>query len=434
MVPDARANGHTAPMREADVEIVRSYVRALLRTNLKRGVDGPTGIEYSYLCPSPNEYRWQWFWDSCFHAIAAAHVDPRLAKLELETLVAGQDADGFIGHIQFWGSRFRGLANIWNYGQAPRGARLRRSGLMQPPVLAQAVERVAEIAGDAAFPPTMMRALDRYHSWLATQRARDLDRLLVIVSPYESGMDQSPAYDALMGLSARPNRWAAGRKDRWLDVRNWFSGYDSAKMLRAGRFYVKDALVNALYVDSLATMARLHRQQGNISAADVYARLSAVVLDSLITKMFDRSRGAFFSLLGKEELRSEPLTVGGIVPLVIEQLPADIAKDIVERSLMNPLEFWLRYPAPSVAATEPSFDARGSKLLIWRGPTWVNTNWLLWRGLRRHGFTNAAAHLAESTVSMVARAGLWEFYNPLNGEGLGAKSFAWSGLALDMAG
>ena len=31
------------------------------------------------------------------------------------------------------------------------------------------------------------------------------------------------------------------------------------------------------------------------------------------------------------------------------------------------------------------------------------------------------------------RQGLWEYFNPLTGEGLGATDFAWSSLILEMA-
>ena len=31
---------------------------------------------FSYTEPSPGRYPWQWYWDSCFHAIAWRHIDP----------------------------------------------------------------------------------------------------------------------------------------------------------------------------------------------------------------------------------------------------------------------------------------------------------------------------------------------------------------------
>ena len=416
-------------MEQSSVDSIRALVEQLPRTNLRTGTDRHTGFRYTFLCPSPNEYRWQWFWDSCFHAVVMAHVRPELAVAELQTLLASQEQDGFIGHINFWGSRFPG--DLWGRVQSTYAWRQHHTALIQPPVLAQAVERVTEVVGDAWLPVKMMPALDRYHQWLAEHRAPDDDGLLVIVSPYESGVDQSPTFDAPLGFRKPPGRWRLSIRDRWLDLRNALSNYDSRKLISSGRFRVKDALVNALYADSLATMARLHRRYGEMAVSNAYASMADVVTQSLLDKLWDRSRGAFFSLYGLDERRTTPLTVGCLMPLVIESLPQEQVQALVGH-LQDGTEFALPHPVPSVAATEDDFNPRGDHL-IWRGPSWVNTNWLLWRGLRRHGLHAEAARLAEQTVEMVAGASLREFYHPHTGEGLGAHSFGWSGLALDMA-
>ena len=417
-------------MRQSDVDSVRSLVERLPQTNLRTGTDRYTGFRYTYLCPSPGEYRWQWFWDSCFNAVAMTHVEPELAAAELRTLVGAQEPDGFIGHISFWGSKL--LGDMWGRVQSSYAWGQRHTALIQPPVLAQAVERVAQVAGDAWLPVEFMAPLDRYHAWLAEHRVPDDDGLLVIISPYESGVDHSPTFDEVLGLSGGHRPWAVGIRGRWLDLRNALIDYDSGKLMKSGSFRVKDALVNALYADSLATMARLHRQQGQLEVANLYSTQAGVVVASLVGKLWDRSRGAFFSLDARTERRTRPLTVGSLMPLTLEELPQEQAQTLVERHLMDREEFFLTYPVASVAATEGSFDPRGQRL-SWRGPSWVNTNWLLWRGLVRHGFHDMAAQLAQRTVEMVAQAGLREFYHPYSGRGLGAKSFAWSGLALDMA-
>jgi hypothetical protein len=419
-------------MENPDVQQVRAHVLRMLETNLKQGHDHALNFDYSYLCPSPSEYKWQWFWDSCFHAIGIAHVDPEQAIRELETLVTTQSDDGFIGHMYFWGVRMGGLFRPWSFGQAPPGERLRGSGLIHPPVLAQAVERVAQVIGDTTLASRFIAPLDRYHEWLADNRVPDNDGLLVIVSPYESGTDQSPAFDAALGLKGTPGFWGAGWKNRRIDLRNWFAGYNSAKMLQRARFYVKESLVNGLYADSLATMARLHKAFGSLESAATYESMAAHVTESMLEKMLDRANGGFMSLVGRNERRVEPLTIGAIVPLVMPGIPQDIADEIIDRHIMRRDKFWLRYPIPSVAATEPSFNPREAKL-IWRGPTWVNTNWLLWRGMKQNGHSEHAEYLAARTVEMVASQGLYEFYSPLSGQGMGAKSFGWSSLALDMA-
>ena len=60
-------------------------------------------------------------------------------------------------------------------------------------------------------------------------------------------------------------------------------------------------------------------------------------------------------------------------------------------------EFLTPVAPPSVAASEPSYEPGGSRGPIrryWRGPTWVNSAWLVWLGLRRLGYEEAAARLA----------------------------------------
>ena len=99
--------------------------------------------------------------------------------------------------------------------------------------------------------------------------------------------------------------------------------------------------------------------------------------------------------------------------------------------MLSEKEFWLTYPAPSVAASEPSFRP-ASSFLIWRGPTWININWLLHTGLSKHGYNEAAAGLARRSAELALRSGFREFYNPMTGEGAGARDFGWSTLVVDM--
>jgi glycogen debranching enzyme len=99
---------------------------------------------------------------------------------------------------------------------------------------------------------------------------------------------------------------------------------------------------------------------------------------------------------------------------------------------LEPAEFWTRYPVPSVALDEPSFDPSFRSQAVWRGPSWVNVNWYLYWGLLRHDYLDIASELANRTCEMVLRGGQREFFNPLTGEGLGANDFSWTSLVLDL--
>ena len=47
-------------------------------------------------------YPFQWFWDSCFHAIVWSRFDAERAADELRGLLAVQEPDGLIPHVVFW--------------------------------------------------------------------------------------------------------------------------------------------------------------------------------------------------------------------------------------------------------------------------------------------------------------------------------------------
>ncbi|MBM3956778.1 MAG: trehalase-like protein, partial [Gemmatimonadetes bacterium] len=98
---------------------------------------------------------------------------------------------------------------------------------------------------------------------------------------------------------------------------------------------------------------------------------------------------------------------------------------LVAGHLTNEDEFWLPYPVPTVAASEPSFDPACDGL-IGRGPVNMGLNWMLVRGLRRRGLPQEAAHIAARSRELVELSGFREHYNPLTGEGLRARNFGWA--------
>ena len=99
--------------------------------------------------------------------------------------------------------------------------------------------------------------------------------------------------------------------------------------------------------------------------------------------------------------------------------------------------YWTPVPPPSVSAEEDSFEPRDWQNWLvrryWRGPTWINSAWLIWLGLRRLGYTEEADHMARTLSGVYEREGSREFYEPFTGEGLGAKEFGWSALIAELA-
>ncbi|GAH79893.1 unnamed protein product, partial [marine sediment metagenome] len=63
----------------------------------------------------------------------------------------------------------------------------------------------------------------------------------------------------------------------------------------------------------------------------------------------------------------------------------------------------------------------------------VNTNFFIWKGLKKHNENSLADELAQKTRELVDKSGFREFYNPITGEGGGANNFGWSTLILLMS-
>src|SRR4029077_9064121 len=72
---------------------LREQVVELYRTNRRQGHAAWRDADYDYTCPSADTYPFQWFWDSCFHAIVLSRLDPPRAEAEVRTLLLTQRED-----------------------------------------------------------------------------------------------------------------------------------------------------------------------------------------------------------------------------------------------------------------------------------------------------------------------------------------------------
>jgi Mannosylglycerate hydrolase MGH1-like glycoside hydrolase domain len=359
------------------------------------------GVPFAYTRPSPDRYRWQWYWDSCFAAIAWRHFDPARSRAELETLLAAARPDGFIGHTIFWEHPVSGPRVLF-YNVIHRDDFM--TATIQPPALALAW-RLA--VGDPALEPRIVA----HHAALAAERDLEGDGLLWILQPDESGLDASPQFDPIWGERAQglPGFVELVRRNRERKFR--------IEAVRAdGDPIVCEVLTNVVYA-----LSRLALGLPSITPA-------------LIARCYDEPSGLFLPAVTPPIRQRFPLTCAALTPLALPDLPDEIGHRLAQY-LFDERRFWTAVPAPSVALDEPSFSLRehfDGLRRYWRGPTWVNSAWLLWRGIVRLGYEEQAAMLARAITEAVSREGLREFYDPGTGRGMGAQEFAWSALALEL--
>ena len=397
----------------------------ILLGNLRRGTAEWNGQEYSFVVPSLTGYPFQWFWDSCFHAIALIYIDLNQAKAELDTLLSAALTNGFIPHIIFWESEKRDYFLSRNLVATINP---NFSCTIQPPILAYAVERVYHATGDEAFLQRSLPVLVKYYRWLKENRDPDGDGLLAIIQPEEAGTDCSPKYDEILGLTDLSNKG-------FIEALNKiYSSYelirsDETGMLNADVFHVEDVLVNSIYALGLQSLARL---LGNSIESLEFRDDASKTMESLVNKCWDVDTEAFLDLNGLQEIPNRTVTISSLMPIILPDLSPDIVKRLVEKWIISEDHFWLPYPLPSVPASNSKFIPGDPHGFIWRGPSWINTNWFITKGLKLHGYQELGDDISAKSLACIQKSGFREYYNPYTGEGLGAKNFGWSTLILDM--
>ncbi|HWD69847.1 MAG TPA: hypothetical protein VG293_06600 [Solirubrobacteraceae bacterium] len=381
---------------------LRDLCEQVLAENWREGIRAD-GYRFGYTSPSPRHYPWQWYWDSCFAAIARRDLDPAKSRRELESLLASATPDGFIGHTIFWDLPLRGARRlIYNVTES----RPTMTASIQPPLLAWAWSLAV---GDPALEPRIARHLD----WFEHHRDLDGDGLIWIVQPDESGLDASPQFDPVW-------RWRCHDLPGFLQLvhHNRRLRYDLRAVADSGWPVMCELVTNVLY-----SLSRTAAGRPSLTPA-------------LLERCYDERTGLFRPLVRPAIRTHIPVTWTALAPLALPDLPEPIGRRLVEEHLLDPSRFWLPAGVPSVAADETSFraDDRGRfvRHRYWRGPAWINTAWLVWLGLTRLGYESQADELAGRIVTTVERAGLREYFDPFDGAGMGQRHFAWSTLVLEL--
>jgi hypothetical protein len=400
--------------------------------------------------PSRRLYPHQWSWDSAFIALGQQYITPQRAAVELLSLFGAQWADGRIPHIAFNPAvpdhaYFPG-PSFWRSSQLPGHPPIDTSGIIQPPVHAIAAHAVMDrlAANGRDFAARAYPALVAQNSYIRERRG--VKGLAAVVHPWETGLDNSPAWDeplhavpADLSLfesytrrdidharaSERPTDEDYARYIRLaLSYRN--HGYDDDWVRSRSEFVVVDPGFNALWAWSELALAEIARALGR--NPDGHQREAERITTELVDQLWSNDSEIFLARDKRSGRLLGERTVAGLIPLLLPQLPAGV-RDALCATLTGP-----SFGAGQLGIRGvPSFDLtdrRHNPRRYWRGPTWLNTTWLVAEGLRAHGADALAHRLRDDMVALVANAGLREYFNPRTGSGHGTSNFSWSAALL----
>lgn len=429
----------------------QSLLKGLKKRAVKVLKDNDTGNSTK---PALLLYPHQWNWDSAFIAIGLSHIDEERAQQEILSLLRGQWTNGMIPHIIFnphYAKYFPNSA-FWNTSACFSGApkTVQTSGITQPPILASATYAVFKNSGNKkkaiAFLKKVFPALKKYYRFFLTYRDPMEEGLAYIIHPWESGLDNSPRWDEVLSnikmkwtpkyervdnkIISPEQRPSDQEYDKYTYLVELFRdvNYDSNRIWDENPFIVQPILLNCLLYESTQSLKEICKILDEDTAE--IEQWTLKIRNGINNKLWDKNLKMYcdFDLKNSRLIRKE--TIASFTPLYAG-IPSQGIADLLVNTLMLPTQYWPTdgYPLTSVSMSAPEFDPKK----YWRGPVWININWLMIKGLQRYGYYEESRHLIEKTIGLVLKSGFYEYFDPFTGKGYGSDKFSWSAsLIIDL--
>ncbi|MCZ7554032.1 MAG: hypothetical protein B6D39_05310 [Anaerolineae bacterium UTCFX2] len=332
------------------------------------------------MTPSKFFYLGVWQWDAYFHAIAYRHVDMNLAKDQLRVLLDHQRADGMLPDAV----HDEGVVTHLDF---PIDA-----DVTKPPLITWAAWKLYETSKDTEFLNEIYEPLTRWNRWWFEHSDTDHNGLCEYQHPFSSGLDDSPLWDDGMPVEAP-------------DLNTYLY----------------------LQLNYLSKIAGVIGEKSDAQAWDSQAN---DLINRMIKSMWDEEAGFFWA--SRNGQRVDARTPFNLFPLITGRIPQSISARLVQ-NLIDEQQFWTPFPVATVARNDPKFNPDQ----MWRGPTWININYLLIEGLFRSGYADLARELRRRTLDMIcSQPDIYEYYHPITGANppKAAPIFGWSAaILIDLA-
>ena len=396
-----------------------------------------------YTLPTNNKlYPAQWNWDSAFIAMGYSYFNMDYAIKELETLLTGQWDDGMIPHILFHDNDESYFPNhkTWECGN-----KIPSSGITQPPIIATIVKKIVDQnkldQGQMKRMETIIKKLKKYLDWFYNFRDTNKIGLVSIIHPWESGLDNSPIWDSPLdkvkieenlkyerrdlNVSKSENRPLKKDYDAYITLLNQFKKdkYNPSKIVNESMFNVIDIGFNSIVIRATKDLIEVGKRF-NLNFSDLENKI-ALSEESLI-KFYKEEEQSFFSYDFKNH---NLIKVDAISNYFI--LFADLGNKEINNKIISKLKKYNSQREYFFTTVNPK-DKTFEETRYWRGPVWINSNWIIYQGLINKD-KNFSELLKNKTLELLENKKFHEYYNFKNGDCLGANNFSWSAaLYLDL--
>lgn len=410
----------------------------------------------THTVPSQNMYPHAWLWDSAFISIGLRHISPVRAATELNTIFDGQWKNGMIANMRLGQTSLDRY--VWSSRRSPDAHdSIHTSGVSQPPMLAEAVQKVSQRLDSDERKKFIDQSLGRlvaFHEWIYAERSPFGSGLFAAVHPWETGMENTPPWMEHMksldwGLDGKllkkigqianglrrdtvhtPAHQRANKDEGALfflsamKLRN--ARYNSAFLAKTHPLHVEDIALNSIFVRNNQILSEL-AEEYSMPLPERLQQNMALTRYAL-NELWDTEDGMYYSRDAVTKKLLKIPTVASLLPVYAGTIPQNHLSSLAGH-LQNAETFGLPFGAPTVPANSDYYRPKN----YWSAPTWVNINWLLIDGLQRAGQEKLASRMKDKTIRMVSVGGMHEYFDAQTAEGLGAKDFSWTAaLVLDL--
>lgn len=406
-----------------------------------------------YTIPSARLYPFQWNWDSGFIALGLSYYAPERAIEEIRSMFKGQWSNGMLPHIVFHQQNenyFPG-PEVWSLHKTNNApTHLPTSGITQPPVFGFIIEKMhAQLSAEKGwmdFLEEIYPKIYAYHKYLYHNRDPLKEGLVYIQHNWESGTDNSPIWDDIFEKMDVSNARDVShlRKDnknvdaserptnenykRYIHLIDLFvdCNYDDKLISEKSPFLVQDVLFNSMLVKSNTGLINIGKLL-NKDVSEIVA-WNDKSIKAINEKLWDEASGFYYAYDLRSNKRIPIKVSSGFMPLfagVCDTAQASKLVNHLTKSFQKTSDWHL---CASCSFTEASFNP----VKYWRGPVWINVNWMLYLGLIEYGYKIEGNLVKNDSLYLIENFGSFEYFDPRpdnevnQKRGIGADLFSWT--------
>ena len=228
-----------------------------------------------------------------------------------------------------------------------------------------------------------------------------------------------------LNVSRSSNRPLKKDYDGYITLLNQFKKdkYNPSKIVNDSMFNVIDIGFNSILIRATKDLIEVSKKF-NLDFTDLNNKISKSE-ESLI-KFYKDEDQSFFSYDFKNH---NLIKVDAISNYFV--LFANLKNEDINNKIINKLKKYNSQKKYFFTTVNPK-DKTFEETRYWRGPVWINSNWIVYQGLidKDKNFSNL---IKNKTLELLENKKFHEYYNYKTGECLGANNFSWSAaLYLDL--